>query len=295
MANHKKSLFRVRILKKRFEEFPVIRAEPAAVAAVVEASTCNNDREPILRQLRKLIPEYFLSVQFLRYLPENSAVLRCLFQKCAVITFRISGLELPLKLFGFLFKNLPAAHKNLIFALTHAAELFKPHAEQFFKAQFLIDGVCAVQGAAVRTLYAANPGIKILPQGMVLQTAEIVEPYIGADLKLQRDPVVTELLKQARPFGASQVAGVQAMADTQCWEFLSFVQRVLNTANGIGHIVTQTVVLAGVNTDDETAVFIRNSDKFPDHTAQLKNIVDLLADDIRASHIGVARRDAETA
>ena len=295
MTENKESLCGVSSIQKCVQKFPIVRSERAAVAAVVEAASRNDHREPILRQFRKLVPQCFFGICLLGSLPENAGVLFRLLKECAIITFRVSGWKVTLKLYGFLFKSLPAPRQDLVFTLAHFAQLLKPHAEQFLQTEFLIDGVCTVQGTAICALYTAYPGIKVLSQRMMLETAEVIQPHVGTDLELQRDLVLTELLQQACAFGASQVTGIEAVADPQCWELLPFVQCILYTANGIGYIVTQTVVLTGVNTDDETGVFACDSDQFSDYTVQFKDVVDFLTDDIRTGHIGIACNDAEAA
>ena len=134
MSENKKYLPGVSAIQKRFQKLAFGLSESASMAAVVETSARDDNREAVIRKLGKLIPERFRSVQLIRGLPENTGILFRLIQEGAVITLRITGQEVGLELSGFLLKDLPAARKDLILTPTHAAQLFKTHAEQFFQA-----------------------------------------------------------------------------------------------------------------------------------------------------------------
>ena len=96
MTENKKYLPGVSAIQKSFQKLALGLSESASMAAVVEASARNDNRQAVIRKLGKLIPERFRSVQLIRGLPENTCILFRLIQEGAVITLRITGQEVVL-------------------------------------------------------------------------------------------------------------------------------------------------------------------------------------------------------
>ena len=117
---------------------------------------------------------------------------------------------------------------------------------------------------------------------------QVIEPDIGSDLEFQRDTILAHVFQQSSALGTPEITGVQAVADAQWWHGLTRCQGLGGTADTVGHIVTQTVILTGMDADHEPGMLACDSHQFMDHTAHFENIIDFFTDDITAGNIRIA-------
>ena len=263
--------------------------------AVVEAAACQHNGEAAVRERGDPMLQSLFCIDFAGILPEVLFELPGAFEFSAVEEFCVAaGADAPEG--GCLFfKNFTAGQKDIIFHISHAAQLFVCQTKKFLQAQFLINGVGPIQGTAIRTLNAANTGLQILLKRMPLQMAEIVQTDIGADLEFQCYIIVSHILQQLFPFCAAKVTGIETVANPQRRHGLPFLQRIDNATDTVGNIIAQAVIFAGMNLKHKTGIFAGNGNKFPDNTVKFENIIDFFADNITPSDVGISGNNTKAA
>ena len=166
-------------------------------------------------------------------------------------------------------------------------------AQQLFEAQLLVDGVGAVERAAVGALHTADALAQVLLERMVRQVAEIVEAHVGGDLEFQHDPLLPQLPDQLPAARRLQIAGIQPVADAHVRHRLPGRERFAHTADAVGDVVAQAVVFAGMDAQHKARRFAGNGHQLPDHAAHFQDVIDLLSDDVAAGHEGIGCHGAQ--
>ena len=122
---------------------------------------------------------------------------------------------------------------------------------------------------------------------MVVQPGQVVQPDIGSDLEFQRHIAFFHLIQKPLPFPRPEVTGIKPVTDPHPRHLLPRRQRLPHQGDAVGNIVPQGIVLARVNPDHKAFILPGDLYQFPEHRTQFQDIVDLLADDIAARHIGI--------
>ena len=77
--------------------------------------------------------------------------------------------------------------------------------EHLFQCKLFVNGIGSVKCSAVRSLNTADSAAEILPERMMAEVAEIIQPDIGCQLKFQHYIAGKQILYQFLSAGRGQI------------------------------------------------------------------------------------------
>ena len=287
MTDHKEDLVRIDACCQAFQKLcdPGIGAGGALVS--VEAAAEEDDRNSVLGQFPDQVPEADLAVQAavtdhegLLGRRRHANLLREVFLRGHLSAEAGEGGRLPVE-------GLQAGGEDAVLGLAHGFHFLRGEVQEALQGQLLVDGIRSVEGAAVGALNTVDAAFQILPERVVPQDAEIVEPDIGGELEFQHDAGFFEILHQLFSAGGAEIGGIETVADPHGRHCLAGSEGFLHAAETAGYIVAQGVIFTGVDPDHEARIGAGDSHKLPNQGREVPDTVDLLADDVRTGHVGV--------
>ena len=265
------------------------------MAVAVEAAAQHHHRHAAgrdladaLRQHRRALQALLAAGQFLLFLPFRGHARAVKGPDVLPAGERREGRELPPE------RRL-APRQHFVLRAAHGQQLGVAQLQQALQGELLVDGVRAIDRAAVRALHAGDAPAQVLLQRVVLEGGEVVEPHVGGDLEFQHGPALPQILNQLPPLLRGEVRGIEAVADAHRRHGLAGGQRLAHAAQAVGDVVPQAVVLARVDAQGEAVVLPRDLHQRVDHRTKLADVVDLLAQNIAPGHIGIAGHGADRA
>ena len=124
VADHKYDLFRIAGSKQRVDQFPIHGAEGCTVTVVVEAPSCDNDRERPVGEWRKLIAQRLACVKPRCLPPQLTARLFGSFKRGPVKAFYISARKAIGERLRPLAKNAAAFCQYSVLRPSHMQKIF---------------------------------------------------------------------------------------------------------------------------------------------------------------------------
>ena len=160
--------------------------------------------------------------------------------------------------------------------------------EHFFQCKLFINGIGTVKRASVRPLNAADPAVEILPERMMAEIAEVVQPDVGRKLKFQNGSAVKKIPDQFFPAGRGKIGSVKSVPDAYGGHLLPGGKGLTDAHEAVCHIVAQSIIFSCMNPYDKARYLCCDFHKFPYNAFQFKDIIDFLSDNVTACHIRIS-------
>ena len=275
------------MLQQGIQKLAVAVADFLGLAAA-EAAACNDDGVLVPGQFRDLGLEHGVGrlLADLEFHGRHVGTLPAqLFQ---IVVHHAAAAPLGGEGLGFDQEIVPLAGDDGIFCSLHLHEFAVGDLQEIGQGQLFVDAVGAVEAVAVGTHDAGNAAAQVAFQGVGPQVDDVIQAHVAGELEFQNHVVVLDLLQQFLALGALEAGAVQAVADAHIGEGLPGQKGFLHQTDGLGHVALQRVVFTGVDTDGPVGVLAGDAgDDFPDDGLQFRDIVDFLAHEVTAHHIGV--------